>query len=389
MHIAVVSGYDKRNYGSMLQAYATEVAIRELGHDVVTLDRSGLDSTISRNRLRFFAKNALNLDYYKTKGGLALHRVRQRVNPSFKQKMQLRYRMFKIFEESHFTMSCRTTTFDEFAEHCRSFDAVVLGSDQLWTPANIAGDYYTLNHVPDEVTKASYATSFGVAKLDQEYTRKAKLFLERFQSISVREESGAQLVSEIAGREAKVVCDPTLLLSADAWLSIASQTYSIPDEPYVFCYFLGRNGWQRRCAQAFAKQRNMKVLAISHCDEYIASDDHGFADLQPYDVGPAEWLSLLFHASYVCTDSFHGTLFSTLLHRPFVSFRRYGGSTIHSTNTRLDTLLSRHELTQRICQSEEAFGDVATTDINWPAVDALRSVFMEDSRKWLRQALGE
>ena len=100
-----------------------------------------------------------------------------------------------------------------------------------------------------------------------------------------------------------------MLLARDQWASLAcSSSIDVPDEPYVFCYFMGKNAWNRECAQELAKQHNLKIVAIAHPDEYVKADDD-YADYYPWEAGPAEWVNLIAHASYVCTDSFHGSVF--------------------------------------------------------------------------------
>ena len=78
-----------------------------------------------------------------------------------------------------------------------------------------------------------------------------------------------------------------MLLARDQWASLAgSSSISVPDEPYVFCYFMGKNAWNRECAQELAEQHNLKIVAIAHPDEYVKADDD-YADYYPWDAGPA------------------------------------------------------------------------------------------------------
>ena len=103
------------------------------------------------------------------------------------------------------------------------YGAVLVGSDQLWLPGNIAADYYTLNFVPKEVNTIAYSTSFGQSALPSDSAKKATVFLKKIKHIGVREESGQKLVKELAGRSVPVVCDPTLLFTSDEWMSIQKE----------------------------------------------------------------------------------------------------------------------------------------------------------------------
>lgn len=101
-----------------------------------------------------------------------------------------------------------------------NYSAVLVGSNQLWLPGNIAADYYTLNFVPTTVNSIAYTTSFGQSSLPKDSARKASIFLKKIKHIGVREESGQKLVKELAGRDVPVVCDPTLLFTGDEWMKI-------------------------------------------------------------------------------------------------------------------------------------------------------------------------
>lgn len=386
--VAIASCYDKHNYGSVLQAYATQHVVEKLGHEVVTLDKSGVAGDIAKGRRRYYVENLFNFELYRAKVGFLRHRLRQKTSRGFRLKMKQRHSAFKEFTAEHFTLSPRTRSFDELQDYCKAMDAVVVGSDQLWLPVNIAGDYFTLSFVPCHVRKIAYATSFGVSSLSEVYLGKAATFLSSFDAISVREDSGADLIERAMGERCDVVCDPTMLLSAGEWSELADDGYAVPDEPYVLCYFLGKNAWNRECARKLAEKVGCKVLAISHLDEYVSYDDKGYADLQPYDVGPAQWLSLLRGARYVCTDSFHGTVFSCLLGKEFFSFRRHEGMGAQSTNSRLDTLLARLGLQGRLCESERQFRSVMDERIDYTMVSCAIEDYRSKSIGWLARSLG-
>ena len=385
--VAIASCHDKYNYGSLLQAYATEKAIERLGFDVVTVDKRGLGKEIGAGRRSFYRENLLDLSMYKAKLGFVRHRVKQRVDRSFGEKMGERNHAFASFADSRFNLSPSFSTFKDLGEYCAGFEAVVVGSDQLWLPVNIAGDYFTLSFVPDGVKKVSYATSFGVSSLSDDYLARTGEFLSSFSAISVRETTGAALV-ERAGREAAVVCDPTMLLCGDEWGALANCSYDLPAEPYIFCYFLGKNTWNRDCAKKLAERTGCKVLAISHLDEYVGYDDDGFADIQPYGVDPFQWVELLANATYVCTDSFHGSVFSCLFEKQFFTFRRHEGMGSQSTNSRLDTLLDKMGLTGRLCESKADFEAAAASDVDFAKTREALADYRSESLGWLSGALG-
>lgn len=385
--IAIASCPDKVNFGSVLQSWATQSAVGALGYAALTIDKRGLGSEIGRGRRSYYREHLLDLSLYRAKLGFVGHRVRQKANREFGSRIAERRAAFRTFEEGRFTYTPRTSTFAELAEAVSDCGAVVVGSDQLWLPVNIAGGYFTLEWVEPPVRKVSYATSFGVSELPEGYMRRTAEFLEGFAAVSVREDTGADIVERARGERPAVVCDPTMLLTANDYRrGLVDPAYLMPSDPYVFCYFLGRNVWNRECACELARKAGCKIVAIAHPDEYVAYDD-SYADFYPWGAGPAEWVALLAGARYVCTDSFHGSVFSALFNVPFFTFRRHEGMGAQSTNSRLDTLLARIGATGRLCGTPEAFRAATAREVDWASVNANVAAYRAESRAWLEAAL--
>lgn len=383
--IAVASCHDKKNFGSMLQAWATERAVDLLGHDVVTIDKTGLGGDIARGRRSYYREHLLDLELYRAKLGFVGHRVRQKTNKVFGSEMGRRYRAFDRFAADRFRLSPSFGSFEELGEWAQGLDAVVVGSDQLWLPVNIAGRYYTLDFVKKPCNKVSYATSFGVSELPGRYMDEVARFLPTFFAISVREDTGADIAEKATGARPQVVCDPTMLLDRAEWSSVADMSL-VPDVPYAFCYFMGKNVWQRECVRREADRRGLKLVAIAHPDEYVPYDDT-YADVYPWDAGPAEWVGLISRAEMVFTDSFHGSAFSNIFERPFVSFRRHINAGAQSTNSRIDSLLGRLGLESRICESAELFDAIASDGVDFATSRRRLEAFRSDSLSFLEEAL--
>lgn len=385
--IAIASCPDKVNFGSVLQSWATERAVSKLGFEALTIDKHGIAGDIARGRRSYYVGHAFDISLYRAKLGFVGHRVRQRIDKEFGRRMAERSASFRSFEESRFSYTPRTSTFEELAQAVSGCDTVVVGSDQLWLPVNIAGGYFTLEWVESPVRKVSYATSFGVSELPDKYLHRVASFLEDYSAVSVREDTGAAIVERACERRPAVVCDPTMLLSADDYRrELIDPGYEIPSEPYVLCYFLGKNIWNRECSRELARMTGCRVVAVAHPDEYVAYDDT-YADIYPWDAGPAEWVALLSGARFVCTDSFHGSVFSSLFNVPFFTFRRHEGMGVQSTNSRLDTLLSRLGASGRLCETPGSFREALREDVDWASVNANIATYRAESRAWLEAAL--
>lgn len=359
--IGLVICYFHENYGSMLQAYATQHIFDRLGlpNEAVYCRDPHMYMTMPKWSYYFhkITSRDVLIDKIRRSRGKFVNRL---LKTEFAACQALRSSRFRRFSRDMFRVSRPYADRRELTEDAENYAAFVVGSDQLWSPANIDNDFYTLTFVPDDIPKIAYATSFGTASIPGYQHRKAERFLNRFDAISVREESGRRLVESLSSQKARVVLDPTLLLSSHEWEQFSDRPPIIEGD-YIFCYFLGNNRKGRRFAEKLKKKTGCRIAAILHMDEYIPEDEK-FADITPYDVGPEEFVSLVRHASYVCTDSFHGTVFSIIFHRKFFTFDRFEKSSTISTNTRIETLLGMTGLESRKmsgdCLPEKEGGEI-------------------------------
>ena len=217
-------------------------------------------------------------------------------------------------------------------------------SDQLWLPSNLGSHFYTLEFAPDSAAKIAYATSFGVSQIPWFQKRRTRNYLKRFQSLSVREIAGQKMIMELTGKEAMVVCDPTLLFTAKEWTDIIPPS-RIVEEEYIFCYFLGTNCSHREAALTLQKKVGLKIVTCPYLDHFVESD-RTFGDIQLFDMDAGDFVNLIRHAKYVLTDSFHGTVFSLLYEKQFLVFYRFTEGT-HSRNSRVDSLCELLNLENR------------------------------------------
>lgn len=385
--IAIVSCYFQHNYGSMLQAYATQKALDRLGYENETINISGFSGEIKKAKIKYFIKASLTSDILLSKFGMVGNIIRKKFfHGYYSHFAKVRSDKFDLFGKRYFRLSGRYNSKAELGKAClEKYSAVLVGSDQLWLPGNIAADYYTLNFVPDSVNTIAYATSFGQSWLPKDSVKKAAIFLKKIKHISVREESGQKLIKEIVGRDVPVVCDPTLLFTGDEWMSIQNEE-ALAKDKYIFCYFLGNNPPHREFAKRLKEKTGYKIIALIHLDEYIKSDEC-YADETPYDIDPADFINLIRNAEYVCTDSFHCSVFSILYKRNFFAFRRYTKNTRQSTNSRLDTLFDSLGISGRIMNGDEDITKCVDLPIDYDEVFKKLSVIRERSYGYLSEAL--
>lgn len=385
--VGIVSCYFQHNYGSMLQAYATQMALDKLGFENETINISGFNGEIKKAKVKYFIKASFTSDILFSKMGMAKNTILKRfAKNEYAMSSRIRGQKFNEFVNKYFRLSEAYSSKTILTEKCiEKYSAVVVGSDQLWLPGNIAADYYTLNFVPKSVNSIAYSTSFGQSTLPKDTTKKAHVFLSRIKHLSVREESGQKIIKEIIGRDVPVVCDPTMLFTGDEWLNIQNEE-AIIDEPYIFCYFLGNNIPHREFAARLKKVTGCKIVALPHLDEFIKGDEV-YADETPYAIDPADFLNLIRNADYVCTDSFHCSVFSTLYRKKFFAFRRFTKKTKQSTNSRLDTLFNMLGIKGRIFNGNEDIQECISREIDFTAVQEKLSIFRNESLEYLKNSL--
>ncbi len=383
--VGIVSCYFKSNYGSMLQAYATKKVLDNNGIPNETIN---IDNNIDfkKGKKKYYLSQIINIKFILSKFGMIKLKIDKKIRKDLGKNIFIREKKYNEFKRE-FNLSKSVNSYEELHEMAEEkYSDVIVGSDQLWLPVNVVADYYTLNWVPEKINKISYATSYGVANIPKKYREKYSYFLNRINHLSVREESGIKLTKDIANVDVKLVCDPTILLTKDEWEEIAIKSRIIKNK-YILCYFLGKNVEHRKFAEKLKKVTGYEIVSLNHADEYVKYSDK-FADIVPYDVGPKEWLNLIKNAEFVCTDSFHGSVFSLIFNKKFFVFRRYKSSSVVSTNSRIDSLLNSLDIDKKIILTGlEDVEKVLKYDVNYNLVNKKIDEFRSDSKKWLLNSI--
>ena len=387
--ILLALGDYRNNYGTVLQAFATYRKISDMGYDAEAIDFTNLKKSIRNRKLRYFAGKIFDASVIQDKGRIAVSKFYKLFNPEYRRGHSRRGKLFDTFRREMIKRSRPFESWDDLSESCRRYSAVLVGSDQVWLPSQIIGDFFTLNFVPDEVKRISYASSFGVSYVEKAQEDKARKFLSRINHLSVREKSGQEIVKRLTGRDAELVCDPTLLLTADEWNTALVNRSSIEQGrgDYVFCYFLGVNDWQRKFVRELADKVGLPVIALPNLDQYIPYDNSGWAEEMPYDISPSDFLRLLKNATYVCTDSFHGTMFSLIFGKKFFTFRRFPGKETLSTNTRIESAAENFGIKSRLASENDTVDSMLARELDFQSVQKRIHDFRESSLKFLRESL--
>lgn len=368
--VAIMTWYSYRNYGSALQAFAIHRTIQKMGY---------LPSMVAYDPLP--VQQARSATIHRTIFQRAIGKIEWLLEPRPLESKECDA-AFDRFICSGLNLT-EAVAGDSLAELSDRFDAFVCGSDQIWSPRCFDAHYY-LDFVDDSAKKIAYAPSFGCEGIqDGEMTLRIAGLLREFGSIAVREKSGADIVEGLVGMRPQVVLDPTLLLDAEEWRGVL-MSYAVGAEPYCLFYFLGSYSGNLRAARRIARSRGLRVLEIP-----VFREQEGGPGVLGSDVGPAEFVSLVAGASLVCTDSFHGMVFSTLFNRPFVPFERFDPRSSDSQNTRVYNFLKMVGLNGILLTRAKlrSWRDCANPVIDFSSVAERISLRRRESLQYLESAL--
>ena len=375
--------YDTKNFGSQLQVLATVKKIEDLGYDteIIRYKKMLTPTFVLQTLPRLF-----NVSFLQAKMTAKKKRRQIQNHPAIAEKVAVRNQRFAGFVNTYFSNLSRPYAGWETLkrESAKNYDMFLCGSDQLWLPNNLGSHFYTLEFAPENKPKISYATSFGVSSIPKSQKKATARYLSRFQYLSTRELAGQRIIEELIGRKAEVVCDPTLLFDAEGWRKMIPPK-PLLDEPYVFCYFLGTNEEHRCAAKEFREKTGLKLVTCPFLDNFVESDVT-FGDVQLFDMDAADFVNLIRYAEYILTDSFHGSVFSILHRKKFMTFNRFGAGEKNSRNSRIDTLCTLLGLSNR-----RFAGDVMAVqnEIEYDLVEDRLSELRDSSTRFLANALAQ
>lgn len=383
MKLGIITFHHVINYGSALQAYAMQEGIAKLGIDTEIIDyRPQIDSIFIRLRKNW--KRLLDIEKWKRYLNRKIKAKKIYCNSS--KYIEGRTKAFTEFHKKYFRLSSEITDRKLLKVIEKDYDAFVCGSDQIWNPTYIGHDMtYFLDFVSDDKKRCTYAPSIAVLEYPKEYEREIKEQMSRFQNISVREEESVEIVEKLTGKKPTVVVDPTLLLDAHEWHEVEKKPKKCyTEKPYIFCYFLGANKQYCEYVDYLKELTGLKIVLVT-CTDMKVFENYG--DMIGEDIGPSEFIYLIHHAEYVCTDSFHGTVFSIINERKFFTFRRYQNTSKSSENSRIYTLLNMIGHSERLVDSKMGIKELYQSKIDYDTVKRKIDICREESVKFLNHDL--
>ena len=366
--VGIITFHHSYNCGSMLQAFALQSVVEQLGYEAEIIDFSNAGQkqlysvTQPNNTIKNILKNIILFPY--------------------KARIKKNFDSFEEFKNTEFHLSLESYSHMEQLTDSRYF-SVVTGSDQVWNITIEDGDdAYYLPWVK-KARKVAYAPSFG-AKNVMKYAdnpEKYKTYLSDFKALSIREVNGKRWIKDLVGKDVPVLLDPTLLLDASDYDRIADKSLNLPDK-YIFFYSPSYQKNIVHLVECVSKKYHLPVIAFNTKTFYVKGMQRTGFKL-PEIENPRSYLTIIKKATLIMTTSFHGTVFPTIF-RKRVWVIKNGG--MFGDDDRVKTLIKELGIEDRLIPIEykEYFNYMKMVDYSYydkelPILQNMAIQFLKDS----------
>lgn len=366
MKVGIITFNSAHNYGAMLQTYALQTTIENMGFDVSIINyRLNVIDNVY-NPFRRSKKGIFDAGFYKQRAGLYLrHRY----------KLE-KFKNFENFMMEHLNLTQPYKTFDTLRDIDWNYDFYVAGSDQIWNYKLTKGlnPAYFFDFVPDESKKIAYAASIGTDEIEEYDIPLFKYYLKNLDCISIREKRSSSSLAKCTDKPIHINLDPTLLLEKKYYDEIKNDLH-FKDQEYIFFYTLEHNEELIKIGEKISQKEKLPVIFNRPLKKFTNQ-----LESVPY-IGPKEFLGLIANAKYVVTNSYHGAIFSIIYRKKFVTTPNT------KTPTRTNELINMLGLNQAMFLKAEDFEDINKIEIDYDNVEERLNILKENSLKFLKQSL--
>jgi len=342
MKIGILTFHEGINHGGYFQAYGTFSFLKSRGYDVEIINYK--NSQHFRNEY---------VTFLVTKDVVLLYKNIVKI---FKFR-----KAHKKFKRTKFTTNCKKI-------NTSVYDVIIVGSDIVW---NYEWDFLGNDHIYfgeclESKKIISYAPSCGAVDLNNEVPKFVTQGLRKFKHISVRDENTFKMVKKAIDVQSKIVLDPTFIYDFSENVDISEEC------PFILIYAYTLKDDEIKSVIDYAKKHNLKLISIGYSNSWC--------DKNVIDIGPFEWLAYFKNATYILTSTFHGTIFSIKFEKKFAISNNDG------IRTKIKTILKLIELDNRIIKDTNLH-EIFDSNINYNAINKKLDVLIDDSRKYLINAI--
>lgn len=357
--VGIITYFYFYNYGTMLQGFATQLLFNKFQNIESEIIDYRFGTKISPRKVDIFLIRMKRIFVYFKEF------KRVYLTGKYAKLMLRRNKYFDKFVAKNVRLSSKKYMYEhEIREDAPKYDIYVTGSDQTFSPKIGFSPALFLSFAFRDSIKAAYAPSLGVSSLTAEESNYIGEQLRKYDFLSCRESIGSNMLKKITGRKVITVLDPTLMIYSDEWMQYAVKPNI--DGKYILCYFLGERDYYRDYVTQLSKQTSLPVYYIP-----VNWKDFKNSNNLLWEVGPSEFLGLIANAEYVCTDSFHGTIFSVNFHKEVRVFVKHAGSVSGGDNSRLFDVLKRLGIEKQLITEYTKGSIIQESFIDYKHVDDL------------------
>ncbi len=336
MKISIITMQNVPNYGSVLQAYATQVFFESMGLDVEFIDYWRINMLDEENVRRAVYVDC-NMRYQRYWGKSKVFKALvYRILLSKRIRRNSEFRKF-VNENLHIS-SKRYIGYDSLRNDYPNADIYCTGGDQVWNSGWNEGidKAFYLEFLPSDARRISFSSSIGKEKIDKYEMEKIKDYLNKYELITVRENSAMDIMESMKINAIQVL-DPVFMISKEQWMKLIDSERKFQNDDYILVYQLNDNDEFYEYLKVLSKELHKKIIYIKYTKCKMIE---GAICIEMPDV--RTFLNLFFHAKYVITDSFHATSFSIIFEKKFQCIfpKKY--------NTRIRSVLELFSLENRI-----------------------------------------
>lgn len=372
MRVGILTFQNTTNFGAALQSYALFRTIELMGIKVELIDYRNEKITNNRKII-----------------SVATNRGKKKLNLIILIKAIIMYPLIKSKQNAFDTFDKKYFSFSQKSYHSKQeinidppvYDKYIIGSDQVWN-YNINGldTTYFMDFVNDKSKIFSYASSFGLDEISEEYGLVYKEELNKIEKISVREKSGGELIKKLTDRDVEIMPDPVFLFSEDEWLKIFNIQYQYKNNQIV-SYFLNHNT-RKQCEDILNSDNQFKDSVVIKLAGGIAiSDFLSKKKIVKFSNGPIDFIKHIKESEYIFTDSFHATVFSIIFKKNFIVF--LSGNV--GRDSRIIDLLKIFKQEDRIYDKEGK--TTYKKEINKEEIDYIKNSLKQNGIKFLKENL--
>jgi len=349
MKIGILTFHRALNYGAVWQCWALIYACQKLGHEVHVID--------------YAPTGIWQYQYFK----------RQRLDKRIANTLM--HRRFYRFYQSLPRTCYYGESHSEIVNNPPQLDAYIVGSDQMWAEKIVGGNIgsFVFDFAPENVRRISYAVSQG-GLMSENPVFHAEL--RKFYAISLREPTWKQKLSAISGKDVEDVCDPSLLVPAEEYAKKEKKVWFLPKH-YIAVFDLNNEPQIRQMAKQLKSKLGVPIVSVA------GSYKH-WCDRSLLGISPEQWIYVMRHADFICTNGFHGTAFSIVFRKPFISVAANGKDTAVKDDRKINILTQCGMMSQYVKSVDDLS---AALPCDYSKAESMIDAYRTRSLNWLKNVL--